>query len=320
MKKILSIDGGGIKGVFPAAFLAALDDHLKHDIASYFDLIAGTSTGGIIALGLGLGFSPREILAMYESNASTIFPSGLGSAWSKTKRLNGLMKQRYDTEPLADILRAMFRDKLLGQSNNRLMICATDLTTGKVNFFKTAHHERLRNDYKISAKEIALATSAAPVFFKPHTMPSGQDLVDGAMWANNPVGPAAVEAVHTLGWEPEEIAILSLSCTGEPASFARLANEDPGAVNWGMGLIECFMASQSSASYGTAINVLGDNNIERIKRIEPIVEKDLFTLDGTKNLGQLKGLGENQAKHEFPRIKDLFFDEPAPIFVPEYKL
>jgi len=72
LKKILSIDGGGIKGVFPAAFLAEIEEKLGEPIIDYFDLIAGTSTGGIIALGLGLGFSPREILSMYEDNAEKI--------------------------------------------------------------------------------------------------------------------------------------------------------------------------------------------------------------------------------------------------------
>src|SRR5580692_8285118 len=71
--RILSLDGGGIRGVFPAAFLAKLEEHLQHPVGSYFDLIAGTSTGGIIAIGLGLGLTANEILRLYEDRGAAIF-------------------------------------------------------------------------------------------------------------------------------------------------------------------------------------------------------------------------------------------------------
>ena len=73
MKRILAIDGGGIKGVFPASFLATVEDTINDNIANYFDLIVGTSTGGIIALGLGLGLSAKDILEFYEKSAPHIF-------------------------------------------------------------------------------------------------------------------------------------------------------------------------------------------------------------------------------------------------------
>ena len=72
-KRILAIDGGGIKGVFPTSVLATLEDSTGENIANYFDLIVGTSTGGIIALGLGLGLSAKEILAFYEESGPLIF-------------------------------------------------------------------------------------------------------------------------------------------------------------------------------------------------------------------------------------------------------
>ena len=78
MKRILAIDGGGIKGVFPAAFLATVEDTIKRNVADYFDLIVGTSTGGIIALGLGLGLSAKELLAFYEEHGPIIFKGNRG--------------------------------------------------------------------------------------------------------------------------------------------------------------------------------------------------------------------------------------------------
>src|SRR5947207_9104557 len=71
--RILSLDGGGIRGVFPAAFLARLEEHLEHPIGRYFDLIAGTSTGGIIAIGLGLGLSAGDIVKLYVEQGPAIF-------------------------------------------------------------------------------------------------------------------------------------------------------------------------------------------------------------------------------------------------------
>lgn len=324
MKKILSIDGGGIKGVFPASFLASLEENINGSIWEYFDLIAGTSTGGIIALGLGLGFSPREILGMYEDNAEKIFPPREKAPWCSLRRhtpdlLAMAMRRKYDTTPLADILRARFQSKLLGQSKTRLMICATDLQTGKMNVFKTAHSERLKNDYKLSAVDVALATSAAPVFFSPHKMPNGQSLVDGAMWGNNPMGFAAVEGVHFLGWAPKDTAILSISCTEEPPSFAALAETQPGAIQWGMGLIECFMTSQSSASLGMAIHTLEDLDRKRVRRVTETVPAKMFELNGTKRLEALKGLGYKKARDEISHL-GMFFEEKAEPFKPVYSL
>ena len=72
-RRILSIDGGGIKGVFPASFLATVENSIEGQLADYFDLIVGTSTGGIIALGLGLGLSASDILRFYEDSGPEIF-------------------------------------------------------------------------------------------------------------------------------------------------------------------------------------------------------------------------------------------------------
>ncbi len=323
MKKILSIDGGGIKGVFPAAFLAEIEEKLGEPIVDYFDLIAGTSTGGIIALGLGLGFRPREILSMYEDNADKIFPPKKEQGFWKRKTpelVRCAFESKYSTDPLKEILRNKFQGRLLGQSSKRLMICATNLMTGKVNVFKTAHHERLETDYRRPAEEVALATSAAPYLFSPHQALWGDSLVDGALWANNPMGFAAVESINYLDWPREEVAILSVSCTGDAPEFAKLAGTEPGGVDWGMGVVQLAMASQSHASMGMAIHALGDMSLERIKRIEPVMPAGLFSLTGTDKIEQLKSLGRDEAKHQKKNLEPLFFSEKAEPFEPVYKL
>jgi len=95
MRKVLCIDGGGIKGVFPTSFLATVEDSLGTPVAEYFDLIVGTSTGGIIALGLGLGMSAQEICDLYEKMGPEVFASR-----GRFRRLSGALFAKYSPEPL----------------------------------------------------------------------------------------------------------------------------------------------------------------------------------------------------------------------------
>ena len=137
MKRILAIDGGGIKGVFPASFLATVEDSIGDNVANYFDLIVGTSTGGIIALGLGLGLSAKEILAFYEEFGPHIFGGTRRLRW-----LRCFSTTKYNRGPLKKALKdTCFGDKKLGDSTKRLVIpCLNTSRTGEVHVYKTAHH------------------------------------------------------------------------------------------------------------------------------------------------------------------------------------
>src|SRR5690606_373728 len=103
MRRILAIDGGGVKGVFPAAFLAALEEETGRPAAAHFDLIAGTSTGGIIALALGLGLSAREIVDFYRRYGPEIF-----RGQRLLRRLRQIAIAKYTHEPLKTHLEAHF--------------------------------------------------------------------------------------------------------------------------------------------------------------------------------------------------------------------
>jgi len=160
MRKILSIDGGGIKGVFPASFLATVEDTVGGNVGDFFDLIVGTSTGGIIALGLGMGMSARDILQFYEDLGPIIFH---GSRVGRI--LRSLVRAKYDQEPLRNALTNTFGDRRLGESKTRLMIPSLDLETGEVYIYKTSHVPHLQRDYKERIVDVALATAAAPTYF-----------------------------------------------------------------------------------------------------------------------------------------------------------
>src|SRR5260370_38784842 len=211
MKRILSIDGGGIKGIVPAAFLVQLEEALGESITHFFDLIAGTSTGGIIALGLGLGLSAADILHFYEHLGPAVFA---GSRLGRGLRRIGFAK--YHALPLRRALEATFGEKTLGESRTRLVIPSLNLETGEVHIYKTAHHPRFEVDYRERVVDVALATSAAPTYFPTHRSAKGIPFIDGGMWANNPTGLAVVEAVGVLDWPRDAIYVLRLGCVTEP--------------------------------------------------------------------------------------------------------
>jgi patatin-like phospholipase/acyl hydrolase len=178
MRRILTIDGGGIKGMFPASFLANIEDAIESPVADYFDLIVGTSTGGIIALGLGLGFSAHELVEFYKDLGPKVFPQN--NWW---KQLLHFAQGKYDSSPLRDVLTEKFGDRKLGHSTKRLVIPSVNLDKGEPYIYKTAHCERFAYDYKVSAVDVALSTSAGPTYFRPHRIETGTTFVDGGIFA-----------------------------------------------------------------------------------------------------------------------------------------
>lgn len=310
-KKILSIDGGGIKGVFPAAFLAVVEETTGKKISDYFDLIVGTSTGGIIALGLGMGFSAREILEFYEELGPDVFK---GNALIRFLRSIGISK--YDNVALQKALEKKFADKKLGESKNRLVIPSLNLENGEVHVYKTSHHERFQRDYKEKVVDVALATSAAPTYFPTYSSASGVPLVDGGLWANNPVGLAVVEAIGVLEWPRNELKVLSIGCTTEPINIKWARRFPMGKAYWGFKVADLFMSAQSSASYGTAQLLAGHANVTRIS---PSVANGKFGLDVVKGIESLKGLGDSEARKALPTIQS-FFTDKAEAFVPIHQL
>lgn len=308
MRKILSIDGGGIKGVFPAAFLAKLEEDLPEPVGNYFDLIAGTSTGGIIALALGAGYRARDILEFYEKYGPGIFAdNGL------VARAKHFFTQKHSANALEEALRAQFGNRKLGDSVTRLVIPSQNLETGKVYIFKTAHHERFQEDRKCDMVDVALATSAAPTYLPTHKLPGGTALIDGGLWANDPAGVAAVEAVGVLGWNPQDLHMLSLSCTASPVKLNGDGWLSAGKVSWAAKLLDVVGAGQSSGAQGTAAVLLGGHN--KIDRIAPQVATGTFELDNARGISRLRGLGESEAREAKPKL-DRFFREIAAPFTP----
>ncbi len=311
IKKILSIDGGGIKGVFPASFLTDIEEATGKSISEHFDLIVGTSTGGIIALGLGMGLSAKEILQFYEELGPGIFK---GNRWARTIRRLGFSK--YDSAPLKAALISRFGDRRLGESKNRLVIPSVNLETGEVHVYKTSHHPRIERDPNVKVVDVALATSAAPTYFPTHRTTAGIPLIDGGIWANNPAGMAAVEAIGVLEWPRDSIKILSIGCTTEPLNIKSARTKSLGTGYWASKITSLFMTTQSFASNGTAQLLVGRENVTRIN---PTMPNGRFGLDVVSEITSLKGLGSTEARKALPFVR-MFFEEKVEAFDPYNKL
>jgi patatin-like phospholipase/acyl hydrolase len=151
--QILSLDGGGYKGMFSAAILDRLEADLDIRLADQFDLIAGTSAGAIIALGLAAGLTPAELLGFYVDRGPAIFPD------RRARTPGRLVRSKYSPAPLTAALEEVFGDRTLAESRMPLLIPAYDLCNDDVHLFRTPHAERLRRDGR---ERMSTSRSRAP--------------------------------------------------------------------------------------------------------------------------------------------------------------
>jgi patatin-like phospholipase/acyl hydrolase len=315
--RILSLDGGGIRGVFPAAFLARLEESLEYPIGSYFDLIAGTSTGGIIAIGLGLGLSAGEILKLYVEEGPAIFDQGHGAIenWvrHKVRGMAHLFVIKHSSGPLRSALERVLGRRKLGQSRTRLVIPAWHPVLERVYIYKTAHHPRLESDYKQPAIDAAMATAAAPTFFKPHMTESAVELVDGGVWANNPIGVAAIEAIGMLSWPGDKLKILSIGTINEPGRLSPLKGKLPMATS----ITRLFIAGQAHSALGAAKIITGDPHQRKaIWRIDQTAPEGRYTLENAARISEMRDRAFAEAREQLPELRRHFFGAPADEFVP----
>jgi patatin-like phospholipase/acyl hydrolase len=309
--RILSLDGGGVKGTFTAAVLAALETMTGKRIPEYFDLIVGTSTGGIIAVALGLGIPARQILDFYVTKGPEIFPS-TGVHRRVYSFLRHLFTPKHSQQVLKDAIDTVFGDRKLGESLCRLVVTSYDATRGDVHLFKTAHHERFKQDYLLPAAEVAMATAAAPTYFPAFTGTKGLTCIDGGIWANCPATVGLIEALSVLGKRPEDIEILSIGTTSEPFSVSKLRRKKGGILLWNKGLIDLFMQAQVAAALAQAKVITG----RKVLRIDVITRPGRFSMDDARQIEELKALGIGEARQHEDEIHRRFFDTPVEPFVP----
>lgn len=319
IRRILSIDGGGIKGIYPAAFLAALEADLEHPIGDYFDLISGTSTGGILAIGLAMGIPAKTLLDLYIERGPFIFGGAGHPAWAKIAGMCRVVKQviapKHDANKLRGELAAVLGDRRIGDAKTRLLVPAWDADSRRPYIYKTAHHHRLKTDFRRTALDAAMGTAAAPTFYRRHRTADNVGLLDGGVWANNPIALAVVEAITLLDWPGKDLRVLSLGCAEE----VYMLGEAPGRGQILPNVTRLFMDGQSHGALGMAKLLTGHQyEREALFRISPDVPKDFFKLDDTSKAKQLCGLGMAAARNHRPAVEPVFFTTRAKTFLPLY--
>jgi patatin-like phospholipase/acyl hydrolase len=310
--RILSIDGGGIKGLLPISLLALIEERYAGDgIGRYFDLIAGTSTGGIIALGFGKGMTAREIRALYAERGGEVFPP-----LSQGRKLASALLARRDPGALRSMVEATFQDVTLGKSLCRLCIPSLDAEFGGEFFvFKTPHHADYRQDWKRRMSTVALATSAAPYHLRPHR-DGWNEFLDGGVWANNPTRIAVIEALTAFDVPRDRIKVLSLGCVESRYSIGWLQRALGGKVFWAGNMIEAAAHIQSQNALGEAGLLIGRHNLLRLA--SPHMMDPIEMDDWGKAMRVLPPIAQRLFDEFGDRVATMFLDAPAAQYVPIY--
>lgn len=312
--RILSIDGGGIKGVFPAAYLAEIEKRFLGggSVARHFDMIAGTSTGGIIALALAHGMSAQEALAIYTERGGRIFPQLKG--WPKWLRAaRWVFRPKHDQSVLKAELEAVFGEKLLGAAANRVVIPSFEGLFGEPFLYKSPHHPDYQLDRYKRFADIALHTTAAPAFY-PAVDNAGHVMIDGGVWANNPVMNALVDALACYDIPRENIRILTIG-TGEKAFTVNKRARQGGISHWAfMRAFEAAARAQSKNALGQAYLLVGKNNVLRID--PPESDRPIALDDVARSLAELPSVARSLAEGSGHHVQATFLQDVVDPFVP----
>lgn len=261
-KTILSIDGGGIRGVIPAIVLSEIERLTGQPIAKLFDVVAGTSTGGILALGLSCPneqgaprFTAAELAEMYRRDGQTIFPH---ECLGKILQLFG---PKYPEGGRRKVLEDHFQETRLSEALTEVIVPSYDIEGRNPVFFRRASARERPQTHDFAMRDVALATSAAPTYFKPVRLPGGESsgdmvLVDGGVYANNPGMCGFVDESAARG-QPAGTLMVSLG-TGEltkPLSYAR--SKRWGLIGWGLHVLDVVFDGVTEAVDYELAQVLG---------------------------------------------------------------
>lgn len=322
--RILSIDGGGIRGVIPASVLAAIEDRAGKPIAELFDLVAGTSTGGILALGLTVAgedgrprYSAAALRELYLERGSEIFPPLRPSA-RRTAR--GIFDERYREGPLVEVLHDYMGEARLKDALAPVLVPAYEIELRQPFFFRSVRAAEQPEVYDFAVRDAARATSAAPTYFEAARITAPDDaadpyaLVDGGVFANNPSMCAFSDVrlgrhleAHPAAEPPSrrtaaaEMVMVSLG-TGEVSSRIPWDEaKDYGFYGWGRQLLGVVMDGVSDAADFQCRQLLDAN----YHRFQVSLEAGTDGLDDAspRNLEALAERGKRLVAESWERIE-----------------
>ncbi len=311
--RILSIDGGGIRGIIPALVLAEIERRTGRHTCELFDLVAGTSTGGILALGLTKPkpndalrpqYAAKDLVKLYETEGRRIFSSSL---LHRVFSLGNILDKKYPSGPIEGVLEEYFGDAVLSQALTRVLIPTYEIELRSAFFFKShkATGERLaedekKEDYDFLMRDVARAASAAPTYFEPELIGREKGdfaLIDGGTYANNPAMCAVAEAICSTKFNRrlDDIFMVSLG-TGEqtrPLNYQAVKNW--GVLNWAQPILSVvFHGVSDTVNYQTNLILNTSGKAKRHYRLQIELGKEVYKLDDTRpsTIRSLKGLAK----------------------------
>lgn len=303
--RILSLDGGGIRGVITARILqeveSKIQEHCGQSLAEYFDMIAGTSTGSLLAAAVSLGYSPAELIAIYTGKGLKIFPYRSLTSPARWKLLfkHGLSAPKFSNQGLVDVISNMphfkredgsyvrLKDvgKTEGQAQPRpiLLILAYDALCRNTTFFTNHHPANLKKWYdELPLWKICVASASAPTFFpacelthEEHGDIDGKAVsehwsfphVDGGVTANNP-SLCAVAQTLKLGHRLEDIQLLSIGTGQNKKPLQHREIEGWGLIQWGLRIADVFMEGQAELQSEVCQQLMGGLEANRYLRLQ----------------------------------------------------
>lgn len=324
---ILSIDGGGIRGLLPAKVLAELEQELQRahpgkKLYEHFDLICGTSTGAILAIAIALGIPANNLVKFYKDHAQMIFPKWYLKIIPRKGR--AIITSIYSNKKLRKKLKEIYSEANGGVPPNlhdmktNVCIPVFNGNDGQINVLKTRHSEEYFRDYKLPAHEVALSSASAPIYFPPHTFRFSNEhgtgmnvnMIDGGIFANNPSLIAILEATEKLGQDFADIRLLSLG-TGKGRHIIKSSWRPKDIWYWLFPkprLLDIILDSQAQITeqyIAFLKKIVGkQNNDFDYLRIQYDMGGDAIDLNASKNqdIQRLEAIGDELAKNNISNI------------------
>ena len=341
--QILSLVGGGIRGAFVTSYLRELEQQLGRPLVDCFDLIAGTSTGGIIAAGLALGRSAKEMQDLYTNYGKQIFSPrpkykarGLMRLvftlankiynWKTGGNLASAFRANFCPFVLQDAFEHAFQGATLKEvAKTRLILPTVNLTDGEPHIFRSRHLPKAVHDQNIKVADAVAASTAAPTYF-PHRRINGKDYIDGGVWSNDPSLLAFAEAIRIqrfakrcnkeggehreTTYDLDDIHVLSIG-TGKAQCSLAPPGDDAGLLYWAPRVADVMRTAQTQGIHLPLKFLLGENYSHVNFKM-----RGKWPLDGTDYMPDLFSIGKQRAKENFAEISKRFFDHRQEPFTP----
>jgi len=317
MFKVLALDGGGIRGVATAAYLAELERQTGKSLHKYFDLITGTSTGGIIAAALAFEKPAADVLALYQNHGQKIFSKRpLPLPRKGASIIASLVMPMYSNKVLHTELKELFgAETRMGEAKCRLCIPVYNISVGKNVVLTTRHLPQYLYDHQLYVWHVVAATTAAPVYFHPFQLGNRGLFVDGGIWENSPIMVGVAEGKR-LGYSLDEIQVLSIG-TGTSTfqkDRGRLTYSLRfGLSGWNQKLMEMIFRAQTERANNYADLFLPQGHHHRIDFALP--DKG-YGLDDVNKIETLIIRASTEAKNTAHEVSKRFLQHETTPFTP----